>query len=904
VIITGISVNGVGRFTRETRLTGFSPGLNILSAPNEAGKSTLFRALRLALFQRHSSKGKPIQEVEAQNAAMPVEITVDFRIEDHDYRLAKQFMRSARSELTRNGAVIARGAEADEAVWDLLGIKPGSGRGEPDIGALGLIWVEQGDSFEAHQASATARNTLADLVTAEVGALVGGDRARHVLDRVTADLGERMTSRGPKAGGPLKLAIDAAQAALMREQDLAARHQALEEEFAALARLRADLARARDPTREADLRARREAAIRDLETARAARAKLETAQSTLAALTSQREIAASRLADAKGYQDRLAEAETRLATLEDDLAAQVQAEEQAQTDCTKAAEAVQARIDDRDAAQRALAAAETAQSLAEAAQARAEARGVIANLRESLAEIDRLRTELHDKRAARKAITVTRERLDTARAAHDMVVQISARLEAQAPRLAVSLTPEGAGRMSIDGTPLPDGHERPLTGETAIAVEGIGSLRIIPAGGAHDRNALEDARAEYAKAIGAMNVADLGQAEAQLDDARALIREIKALEERLAMLARQAGGNDADVDGARAGLIERINEAQALIAQEDEDGPAPAEDPAALRAATRACRESMDEARTALETAQRAEQAKRERLIEARTRKSGTARQRDDAVAARDALALKAAEQAAPERIEQLQSALAEAQAAQARQQAEVEALAAATPDEDQLLIAQERVQRTEEALDNHRAHLAGLERDAARHEEAIRRLGADGLEEELASAREETALATRAEAREQQNTQALQLLQETITGTLKAGRERFLAPVKQHLTPYLATLFPGAEIDLNDDFAPTGLARAGTPEGYDQLSHGTREQIAVLVRLALGTMLAEKGRPAPIILDDALVFSDDGRIEAMFDALTRAARHQQVIILTCRDRAFTALGGAMLRIEGVSHKD
>ena len=44
-----------------------------------------------------------------------------------------------------------------------------------------------------------------------------------------------------------------------------------------------------------------------------------------------------------------------------------------------------------------------------------------------------------------------------------------------------------------------------------------------------------------------MNVADLGQAEAQLDDARALIREIKALEERLAMLARQAGGNDADV---------------------------------------------------------------------------------------------------------------------------------------------------------------------------------------------------------------------------------------------------------------------------------------------------------------------------------------------------------------------
>ncbi|MGY6567523.1 MAG: ATP-binding protein, partial [Salinarimonas sp.] len=197
-----------------------------------------------------------------------------------------------------------------------------------------------------------------------------------------------------------------------------------------------------------------------------------------------------------------------------------------------------------------------------------------------------------------------------------------------------------------------------------------------------------------------------------------------------------------------------------------------------------------------------------------------------------------------------------------------------------------------------HAAQLTRLSTDAARHEEAIRRLGAEGLEEELANASEEAALTKRAEAREQLNTQALQLLHETIAATLAEGRERFLAPVKQHLTPYLATLFPGAEIDLNEDFAPTGIARAGKPEGYDQLSHGTREQIAVLVRLALGTMLAEKGRAAPIILDDALVFSDDGRIEAMFDALTRAARHQQVIILTCRDRAFTALGGAMLRIE------
>lgn len=55
-----------------------------------------------------------------------------------------------------------------------------------------------------------------------------------------------------------------------------------------------------------------------------------------------------------------------------------------------------------------------------------------------------------------------------------------------------------------------------------------------------------------------------------------------------------------------------------------------------------------------------------------------------------------------------------------------------------------------------------------------------------------------------------------------------------------------------------------------------------------------------PVILDDALVHSDDDRIEAMFTALHRVAQDQQIIILTRRQRAFAPLGGERLiaRIE------
>jgi hypothetical protein len=45
------------------------------------------------------------------------------------------------------------------------------------------------------------------------------------------------------------------------------------------------------------------------------------------------------------------------------------------------------------------------------------------------------------------------------------------------------------------------------------------------------------------------------------------------------------------------------------------------------------------------------------------------------------------------------------------------------------------------------------------------------------------------------------------------------------------------------------------------------------------------------------LVFSDDERIARMFDALARGGASQQVVVLTCRMRAFEKLGGHALRI-------
>jgi uncharacterized protein YhaN len=93
------------------------------------------------------------------------------------------------------------------------------------------------------------------------------------------------------------------------------------------------------------------------------------------------------------------------------------------------------------------------------------------------------------------------------------------------------------------------------------------------------------------------------------------------------------------------------------------------------------------------------------------------------------------------------------------------------------------------------------------------------------------------------------------------------------------------------------GIQRDGQREGFGSLSGGTQEQLAVLTRIAFAELLLAQGRPATVILDDALAFSDDERIESMFDVLMRAGEQVQIIILTCRKRLFTRLGAVPLEI-------
>jgi hypothetical protein len=106
------------------------------------------RPPRTCLFCRHDSKTQDIRDLASDGCQLPTSAQFTFAQNGRTCAIRKCFLRSPSASLTEDGREIARFKQADEAVWDILGLRPGSGR-TLDDGAFGLLWLGQRASFAA-----------------------------------------------------------------------------------------------------------------------------------------------------------------------------------------------------------------------------------------------------------------------------------------------------------------------------------------------------------------------------------------------------------------------------------------------------------------------------------------------------------------------------------------------------------------------------------------------------------------------------------------------------------------------------------------------------------------------------------------------------------------------------------
>jgi DNA repair exonuclease SbcCD ATPase subunit len=87
-------------------------------------------------------------------------------------------------------------------------------------------------------------------------------------------------------------------------------------------------------------------------------------------------------------------------------------------------------------------------------------------------------------------------------------------------------------------------------------------------------------------------------------------------------------------------------------------------------------------------------------------------------------------------------------------------------------------------------------------------------------------------------------------------------------------------QIELDPDLRTHDIAALGAPREVSDLSVGTREQLATLIRLAIAAHLQ-----TALVLDDQLVHSDSARLNWFRERLRSSVREHchQVIVFTCR---------------------
>jgi uncharacterized protein YhaN len=170
---------------------------------------------------------------------------------------------------------------------------------------------------------------------------------------------------------------------------------------------------------------------------------------------------------------------------------------------------------------------------------------------------------------------------------------------------------------------------------------------------------------------------------------------------------------------------------------------------------------------------------------------------------------------------------------------------------------------------------------------------GEAGLYEQLEEARTQAHRSKRDDTSLQRRARAASLLLETLREERDLAKLGYAAPLERRIEEIGRQVFGESfRVELDDELRVERRILDGLSLPFDQLSAGAREQIALIVRLAVATLVGDEGG-APVILDDALGHSDPERLERIGRTLSRAAPACQILVLTCAPERYRHVEGA-----------
>lgn len=842
-------------------------GVVVVCGANEIGKSSMIEALDLLLESRDRSTKKEVKQVKPTHSDVGSEVSAEISCGPYRFVYRKRFHKRCETELTIITPCREQltGDEAHERVRAMLAETVDSD-----------LWhaqrVLQSTSTAAVDLSGCdALSRALDVAAGDSGGLCGTEPL--LIERIDTEYARYFTPTGRPTGqwaaaiarlADAEAAVAECAAAVAEVDDRVARHAVLTEQVADFSQRRI----AAGPR----VAAAREAADRIAEL---------TAQQREAQLVAAAAAATSAAATAAhtGRLQLLAEIDARAGAV-------AETEAQAhQAACAHASARAEAEACDATL-QRATQVLADLQCRDDAAR-----RGVdrLADLEEvdrlstRLAKVDAIERDRERICAELSTIAVTEEllrRIEDACAAVDRIGDHLASTSA-----AIEFTAAADIHLVVGGEriSLSAGQSWSITaaGSTVVEVSDVLTARVTPGATTLDIHAKHAAaQQEMTAALAAAEVADLAAARSA-DQRR---RELVSTRDQLgATLAGLCG--DEQIDEMRSRLAR-------LRAQHPAE-PAPgATDIGAARAELDVAQQGHAAASTDCEAHRQAATAAAAALAELSTRatvlQNTLEAQRAELQAAAGRLAAERASVSDEELAASADSALRAEQAADQRVGELAAALAAASPD----AVAAELAEATKEA-----------ESLRERYEEAARALreitielsvfGSEGRQGKLDTAETEREHAATEHSQIGARARAAKLLRSVMTRHRDTTRRRYVEPYRAELQRLGRPVFgPSFEVDIDSDLCIRSRTLNGITVPYESLSGGAKEQLGILARLA-GAALVAKEDAVPVVVDDALGFTDPDRLAKMGQLFDSVGTHGQVIVLTCSPDRYDGVRGA-----------
>ncbi|MEZ0383752.1 AAA family ATPase [Mycobacterium sp. pW045] len=829
-------------------------GVVVVAGANEIGKSSMIEALDLLLESKDRSAKKDVKQVKPTHADVGAEVTAEISTGPYRFVYHKRFHKAPRTQLTvlEPRREQLTGDEAHERVRAMLDETMDTG-----------LWQAQ----RVLQAASTAAVDLSgcDALSRALD-VAAGDTATPsgtepvLIERIDAEYARYFTPTGRPTGewaaAVAALATADAEVAhctarLAEVDDRVLRHTELCEQ---LARVTEDRAAAEARHGAAKAAGEAIAALRD-----------QRRDAQLVATAAEATGAAARTAHAERQRrcDELQSRAAAIALLDSELAEATQAHNTAEAEATAAEGAATEAVQLLAAATERV---DTARRVVDQLAARDEA----ARLEARLGRIDATEHDLEQVVAQLATTTVTEpvlRRIEDAAAALD---------RAQAALAAISATLEVTAAADVElliggeYTPLAAGQSwsAPVTAGAEVELPGLLSVRVRPGDSAQEATTKHAAaQEELAAALAAGGVADL--AAARRGDQRR--RELQGSRDQLAATLVVLRGDDA-VEELRTRLVQLRGEHAELGAAITLE---------AARAERDAAETQRTQAHADCETRRRAAMESAARRTEAATRVTLLQSQGATQRAELEAVTQRLTEERASVSDEDLAAAAeSSGQALHDAQQrlAEVcERLAAAAPElvEAELADAAQQVQ----ALEDRHAETA---RELHQVEVELAVFGTEGRKGQLDAAQSAREHAAAEHDRIGRRARAAALLRSTMIRHRDDTRLRYVEPFRAEIQRLGVHVF-GAdfEVEVDTDLKICARTLDGRTVPYESLSGGAKEQLGILTRLA-GAALVAKEDSVPVVIDDALGFTDPDRLEKMGAVFDAVGAQGQVIVLTC----------------------